>query len=144
MFGSKFPIFDLTKRLALYCLLMYNFRGIDGLILSLDAVRKIAVLYRLQTILVAKHSDSESVFFREWDYWMNTLAGYEVTATFVWTTTSQAQPSPKSPKDLKERNLPGGGKQANPSYTVQVRSINIQLAEHLEHVLTEVRPKEFL
>ena len=63
----------------------FNYPSIDGAILQVDRTKKQAHLLLIQVTLAKKHSDSESLFYRnQWDDWTNGLQGFQVQSTFVW------------------------------------------------------------
>ncbi|KAA8911465.1 hypothetical protein FN846DRAFT_1019620 [Sphaerosporella brunnea] len=129
MFAGDFPSVDLTKNVALYCPLRYNFYGFDGIIVRFDEERKNAELYPLQTYLSWYHADSEMVFPPEWDEWSRFLETYDtISVNFLWITDDRAF---VKVIDGLER-LPDYANPQFKNYRIPLCSINKQLAARLE------------
>jgi hypothetical protein len=89
---SEFPIFKKERNLALYCPIMFNYRGIDGIIVRFDysggkTDKSKCFMFPLQVTLAKPHSDSEQKFFNEWSMWTKYLDDFDVVVEFLWITT---------------------------------------------------------
>jgi hypothetical protein len=105
---SEFLSTDLTTRL--YIPIPYNFKAVDGVILSLDRKSKRATMFPIQFTLSKDHKESDKDFHTLlWPRWREKIvsAGFEVYLTFVWI--DQKQPSirfePEQVKTLRSGNM---------------------------------------
>ncbi|KAF8228860.1 hypothetical protein L208DRAFT_1402992 [Tricholoma matsutake] len=98
---------DHTHRL--YVPTDFNFQAVDGAILLLDRVKKIAYLFLLQITLSLRHKDSEETFYTEmWRKWTMeiTQAGFSTIYTkFVWI--DKKQPSAKAKPEMSRTTRQG-------------------------------------
>jgi hypothetical protein len=131
VFERSYPDYDLSLDLRLYIPFAYNFKAIDGLILSLDADQKIAKLVPIQVTISKNHSDSSGAFFTHWKDWTKGLEGYTIEATFLWITEDK--------RDIEEKRevlkkLRGSSKLVYPKHKecfVTVEDINRDIGTSL-------------
>jgi len=116
-----YPMYDLSHDLALYIPLTFNFKAIDGLILSLDKVNMVAHLIPIQVTISQRHSDSESKFFENWSNWISGLGSYSANATFLWITKASGPISNKVAYTVRYRSI-----------WVSVEEVNIDISNHLD------------
>ncbi|KAL1916623.1 uncharacterized protein VTP21DRAFT_5327 [Calcarisporiella thermophila] len=136
VFSSDFPTYNFDLKLALYIPLAYNFKAIDGLILSLDEKNKTAHLVPIQITISKYHSDSESKFFANWNSWTQDLIeeGYTIKATFLWITEGNRATEELEAK-LKETRQ--GAILIQPEHTsvcVAIEDVNRDIGERLKRV----------
>lgn len=81
-----FLSYDLTHERALYSPKSFNFPSIDAILLRLSPADKKAELMPMQITIQKSHRNSEGQFFKNWDFWIRYLHGYELSVTFLWIT----------------------------------------------------------
>ena len=87
-----------TKKPVLYIPQVFNFRGIDGVIVWIGPKpktgRKVQELFMFPlqiTLARDKHSDSHKTSFSEWTSWIEDLQQFDVVPEFVWITPEGAE-----------------------------------------------------
>ena len=82
-----------TKKPVLYIPQVFNFRGIDGVIVWIGPKPKTGrktqklFIFPLQiTLAPDKHSDSHKTFLSEWRSWIEGLQEFDVVPEFIWIT----------------------------------------------------------
>ena len=100
-FPGKYPDYNRTKELVIYCPTNFNFPAIDALIVRLDLTesKKKAWLFPVQVTIAKRHSDSELEFFAHWAEWCDRLSDFETEVHFLWVTNDNCHLS----KDLERK-----------------------------------------
>jgi hypothetical protein len=123
MFKDEFPRFrtDVADQPVLYCSPKFDFRGIDGIIVSIESLpkprkggqtvhvkqgKRKLFMYPIQVTLAPDtHSDSRRKFLDQYKEWTKDLEEFDVVVQFVWIT-----PNPESMlkqhDQLNERYIP--------------------------------------
>ena len=112
----------------IYVPFVYNFKAIDGLILSSDTKNKEVHLVPIQITISKSHSKSEAKFFSDWSNWIVDLMGYKIKTTFLWITESQRSVEELEKKLLEMRNQ---SHIVNPAYTslvITLEDVNKDIA----------------
>ena len=85
-FEQNFPRFNTNAtNPMLHCPVDFNYRGIDGIIVRFDnsGGKKTCFMFPLQITAAKTHSDSEQVFFSQWQLWTKGLEDDEVVPMFL-------------------------------------------------------------
>ena len=116
----------------------FNFRAIDGIILLLypskgGNKKKKALLLPLQVTIAKSHSDSEKIFFNDWDKWVASLQDFDVDVEFLWVTDGDS-----SFKEIKEeyRWTRSGKVLKHPAYrstNIPIKSVNPDIWNRFQH-----------
>src|SRR3954447_17905623 len=131
MFSGGVPKFNTTEGgPVLYCPINFNFHGIDGMIVRFTKGK--CFMFPLQITVAKSHSDSEEVFFSEWDMWTNKLDGFEVVPVFVWIIKEDSEIDTVS---AEYRSTRSGMKLVRPSYRRQkipLERVNLNISERYQ------------
>jgi hypothetical protein len=88
---SVLPIQGKQKGCRFYIPIAFNFKAIDGLILSWDRNKMEAILIPIQITIAKTHSDSVTKFFSDWSrHWSKQLPIFTVKVIFVWIGVSES------------------------------------------------------
>ena len=117
MFKDEFPKFrtDVADQPVLYCPKKFNFRGIDGIVVSIESSptsrkgrkaahvkqgkRKLFMYFIQITLAPGTHSDSRRKFLDHYKEWTEDLEEFDVVAQSVWIT-----PNPSTLKQHDQLN----------------------------------------
>jgi hypothetical protein len=143
-----FPVFNTLKERALYVPSGFNCRAIDGIILWLDlsnrkkGQKKEALLFPLQVTIAKSHSNSEEIFFSQWEEWTRSLEDFDVKATFLWITDKDP-----SVADIGEdqRSMKHGNVLKNPAYSsrrISLSYVNMDIWNRYEKALHDKKRRD--
>ena len=140
-FNSEYPVFDTTKKCAIYIPDKFNFKAIDGLILSLETSKKSgknAYVIPFQITIARKHNnkDSATAFRNEWTKWgPSQLKGFNIHILFTWIWEKVDDHTLSTmPAELKN-NRNGANymiKEKLTEYNISIMDLNARIGEALE------------
>ena len=124
VFSGKVPKISGDVGFSLYIPTAFNFRAVDSIMVSINDARTEAIVVGVQITLSTSHSDSESTFFQDWQWWQSVVDCPKVSFGFLWVleeTTGKVEEIP-----MGERTLRGVKKVRHPPFTrVQISVENI-------------------
>jgi len=133
---QKEPTYKTSEQIAIYVPIAFNFKAIDGLILSLDTspsegIKGKARLIPIQITIASSHSDSATTFFNKWKNWIKGLEEYDVEATFLWITEGTRATIEVEKNEMELRKV----QKSRPSYTlvnVTIEDVNKDIGRKLK------------
>jgi hypothetical protein len=138
MFNGSVPNLKKTEGdPVLYCLISFNYSGIDGMIIRFAGGK--CYMFPLQITVAKSHPDSEEVFFREWSKWINKLNGIEVVLVFVWITKEGYE---TDHVNAVYRLTKSGKKLVRPSYSrqkVPLERVNLDIWQRYQRALGKLQ-----
>ena len=117
-----------TENPVLYIPTAFNFKGIDGLIVSKEfepppgMTKRRLLLLPLQITVASKHKDSHETFFNDWKAWIAGLTEIEVVPQFIWIT----------PEESANNHLRKGAQKGWPAHDevkIPLRQVNRSIAD---------------
>ena len=117
---------------VLYIPTVYNFPAVNAVLVVIDP-RRTAAVYGIQVAISQAHSNSEEMFFRKWEMWLEQLhlPREKVQFGFVWIV--EDRPAVENVPE-KVVTLKGGRKIAHPDFKrlrVTVKEVDQNIAHNL-------------
>ncbi|KAF8251376.1 hypothetical protein K440DRAFT_637913 [Wilcoxina mikolae CBS 423.85] len=84
LFQGKRPEINHSVRFCLYIPTSFNFRAVDAVMVSLNEAKTEAMVVGVQITISKNHSDSETKFFSDWQWWQTVLDCPKVSFGFLW------------------------------------------------------------
>jgi hypothetical protein len=131
-FPGKKPEMDPDEGFALYVPISFNFRAVDAVMVFRDKARTEAVVVGVQITISKTHSDSETKFFADWQWWESVLGCSKVSFRFLWILEDAKGKLGTEDVDAGKRPLRGTTKVFHPPFTrtrVTVKDISKDIGE---------------
>ena len=90
------PILSKDIGVTMYIPIEFNYKAVDAIAVSISA-KGIAEILGIQITIANRHSNSELLFFSNWEVWKKQLNGFEPKAKFLWIW--------ENPRDVGEIQL---------------------------------------
>ena len=77
------PILSKDVGVTMYVPMEFNHKAVDAIVVSISE-KGVAEVLGIQITTAGRHSNSELLFFSNWEVWENQLNGFEPKAKFLW------------------------------------------------------------
>jgi len=116
VFSGKVPKISGDVGFSLYIPTAFNFRAVDSIMVSINDARTEAIVVGVQITLSTSHSDSESTFFQDWQWWQSVVDCPKVSFGFLWVLEETTGKVDMEEIPMEERTLRGVKKILHPPF----------------------------